>query len=150
MFEAINKCNSPGYSLTMSHPSFIHNTNKDSFHTAELNVKVLGYLDDTTWFSHDIESLNNMLAVADYFYNLANIKVNKDKTELITNIKSLIKQKTISITFGTPINVKILSLKESERILGVYINGNNSKQYTYNKITKMIQHIFLVQTMLSY
>jgi hypothetical protein len=43
----------------------------------ELRIKLLGYLDDTTWISDDFQNLSNHLKFADEFYDFANIKISK-------------------------------------------------------------------------
>ncbi|CAB4407051.1 unnamed protein product [Rhizophagus irregularis] len=71
-FEGINNTNYGGYTMTATMPKNIYDP-LDS-HTLTVNTKLLGYLDDTTWFSNSLDNLIAHLEIADDFYNLANIK----------------------------------------------------------------------------
>src|SRR4051794_15955621 len=112
----------------------------DNQHQCTISTKIAGYLNDTTWFANNLTDLSNNLAIADDFYRLANIKINKLKTKILTNIKSLLLLKTISLNFGQDlIDILITSKAQSERILGIYINMKNSKRFTINKLKCMIK-----------
>lgn len=107
----------------------------ESHHMININTKLLGYLDDTTWFSSSLQHLVDHLKIADEFYNFANIKINKEKTKLLTNDKDLLTLDHLSLPFcSDDVEVKIIKKNQSERILGVYINMDNSPTFTYNKI----------------
>jgi hypothetical protein len=62
-----------------------------------LNLSVNGYLDDTTWFASSLEQLNEKLILVNKFYNLADIKINKHKYKLLTNVKNQPQETSISI-----------------------------------------------------
>lgn len=65
-----------------------------------LDHKLRGYLDDTTWITDNLNNLEHNLAIADDFYQFANIKINKKKTTLLTtNNRSVASQKTLPIQF---------------------------------------------------
>src|SRR5437016_5534403 len=88
MFEAINRSQNKGYEISLSLPKKINDPVNEHI-TYDFNFKLSGYIDDTTWFDKDIPNLSSSLNIADDFYNLARVKVNKDKTILLTNDKSL-------------------------------------------------------------
>src|SRR5207244_13493933 len=75
-----------------------------------------------------------------------NIRINKDKTVLITNDKNLQDQE-IDLQFGHDrIKVHSVSKMSNERILGIYINSDNNKKFTINKISRCINYtIFLIK-----
>ncbi|GES86389.1 ribonuclease H-like domain-containing protein [Rhizophagus clarus] len=52
-------------------------------------LSVQGYLDDTTWVAPSLPALNRLLSMAEDFYKIANIKINKDKYRILTNNTSL-------------------------------------------------------------
>ncbi|EXX73494.1 hypothetical protein GLOIN_2v708233 [Rhizophagus irregularis DAOM 181602=DAOM 197198] len=54
-------------------------------HTLTVNTKLLGYLDDTTWFSNSLDNLTAHLEIADDFYNLANTKLLTNDKQLLTH-----------------------------------------------------------------
>uniref|UniRef100_U9UQ68 Reverse transcriptase domain-containing protein n=1 Tax=Rhizophagus irregularis (strain DAOM 181602 / DAOM 197198 / MUCL 43194) TaxID=747089 RepID=U9UQ68_RHIID len=76
---------------------------KNDLHEKLIEIKLLGYLDDTTWFATNLKDLQNNLAIADDFYALANIKINKDKTKILTNDFKINKKQHILIKFGNDI-----------------------------------------------
>ncbi|CAB5205382.1 unnamed protein product [Rhizophagus irregularis] len=90
MFAKINSSHHSGYHLKASLPMNIHRL--DDHHEENIEVKLIGYLDDTTWFSDTLDNLVENLKIADDFYSLANIKINKEKTKLLTNDENLLKQ----------------------------------------------------------
>ncbi|GET02155.1 RNA-directed DNA polymerase from mobile element jockey-like [Rhizophagus clarus] len=55
----------------------------------EYTLSVQGYLDDTTWVAPSLSALNRLLSMAEDFYKIANIKINKDKYRILTNNASL-------------------------------------------------------------
>ncbi|PKK62778.1 hypothetical protein RhiirC2_786296 [Rhizophagus irregularis] len=139
MFTAVNQSPYSGYDLYASIPKNIFQ--KDNLHEISINVKLLGYLDDTTWFAKNFEDLQQNLAIADDFYALANIKINKDKTKILTNNKAMYNNKTISLKFGEDIvDIKVVPPNDNERILGIYINTNNKFKFTINKINRMLKY----------
>ncbi|CAB5184954.1 unnamed protein product [Rhizophagus irregularis] len=142
MFAAINQSPYRGYNLQASLPQNIFR--KEDLHEEKLELKLIGYLIDTTWFASNIKDLEANLAIADDFYSLANIKINKDKTKLLTNDMDLQKQpdKRCPFKFSNDIiNIEIVPKHNNEHILGIYINVNNSPFFTYNKIKKMLHYI---------
>ncbi|UZO03375.1 uncharacterized protein OCT59_023782 [Rhizophagus irregularis] len=119
MFAAINDSLYDGYKLHATLPMNIYR--KDDYHEEKLELKLIGYLDDTTWFANKIDDLVANLAIADDFYSLANIKINKEKTKLLTNDKTLLAKddKHIPFYFGNDlINIEIVPKNSNERILG--------------------------------
>ena len=89
MFEAVNRSPYPGISYTTTLPIHIPNDDSDDVYKATIEQKVQGYLDDTTWVSENIDSLQQNLTIADEFYKLANIKINKTKTLILSNDKKI-------------------------------------------------------------
>lgn len=103
----------------------------------EYNLNVIGYLDDTTWFSRDIKTLENNLNIANEFYQMANIVINVDKYEIISNNSNL---PAITMMINqVPLTIPVFSSKKlSSQILGLYINGHNSVKPTMDKIRNHI------------
>jgi hypothetical protein len=141
LFQAINETNFGGLTLSTSIPKNINNRNHD-FHSITLNFKLLGYLDDTTWISDNLQNLSNHLKIEDKFYEFANIKINKTKTKLITNNRNLLTQTSTPFQFGNEqINVTITPKSKGERILGVYFNPLNNNNFTINKIKRILHNL---------
>ena len=139
MFEAINRSQNKGYEILIRLPKKI-NDSVNEYITYDFDFKLSGYMDDTTWFDKDINNLSSSLNIADDFYNLAKVKINKDKTILLTNDKSL-QNSTIPLSFGSDIiDVKTVGSSQNERILGIYINMNNDTKFTIAKISRCINY----------
>ncbi|GET61314.1 hypothetical protein GLOIN_2v1771287 [Rhizophagus irregularis DAOM 181602=DAOM 197198] len=73
------------------------------------NTSVVGYLDDTSWYAPSLEKLK----LANEFYELANITINHDKYEILTNDKKRCnKEITLQVTH-----------QKSIKVTTVYINA---------------------------
>jgi hypothetical protein len=140
MFEAINNELNLGVMLSASLPKSICNNNW--LHTVKINLNVLGYLDDTTWFANSLEKLEKQLKIADDFYQLANIFINKTKTKLLTNNSDILNNNTYPLQYGnTPIQITVIPKNQHERILGIYISINNNHKFTFDKILQMTLYL---------
>ncbi|CAG8727435.1 5164_t:CDS:2 [Rhizophagus irregularis] len=85
-------------------------------HSYELSL--VGYLDDTTWFSPSLEKLELKLDIAHSFYDMAKIKVNIDKYKILTNQKLTDNIRNIQLTInGRQTEVEIVPKYKGTRIL---------------------------------
>ncbi len=64
-------------------------------------IAALGFMDDANWISSSLEDLEEILNVADDFYNLTQVAINKEKSKLITNTTT--NTDLIPIRFGSNI-----------------------------------------------
>ncbi|CAB4425398.1 unnamed protein product [Rhizophagus irregularis] len=81
------------------------------------------YMDDTTLLAKDQCQLETMLDIANEFYNLNDIKINKDK-------------------FGSEyINIKPKEPNESIRILGVWFNVNDDKKFVLSQAKSEVKKV---------
>ena len=97
-----------------------------------ITVGDLAFMDDTTWITETKESLEEILKIADDFYNLNNIKVNKEKSELLVNIpdEPYIYDHPITLKFGRErIRITPKKHKESARILDVWVNLDGDRKF---------------------
>src|SRR3954469_13905568 len=135
----INQMKQCGY--TMEH-KWKQDVNKDEQSSLEVKITSQAYMDDTTWINHKQQQLKSILMVADDFYTLNNIQVNKTKSVLITNaIKDGF---PVTFQFGTDsIVIKPCKPNESTRMLGVWINIKLKHQFVKvqvkDEITKACQ-----------
>ncbi len=67
----------------------------------KVECNLLGYLDDTTWIASFKEELEHMLSEADSYYTFMNIKVNKQKSILMTNNTSHMINNQITLQFDS-------------------------------------------------
>ncbi|CAB4441047.1 unnamed protein product [Rhizophagus irregularis] len=87
----------------------------------EFNFPGLSYMDDTNFIAENKADLEKILAIADSFYNINDIKINKDKSELLWRAKKgQNMSETVEIKFGNKdLIIKPADKKGSIRILGV-------------------------------
>jgi ribonuclease HI len=93
-------------------------------------VGSLAFMDDTTWIAETKDSLESMLAIADDFYALTSIKVNKEKSELLVHVPGQPTPDVIHLKFGsTTVDIRPAEYSESVRILGVWMNLKGQRQF---------------------
>src|ERR1043165_8652096 len=92
----------------------IHNVNPIEKTLISVEQDIMGYLDDTTMIASSKQDLEQMLTIADSFYKLNNIKINKMKSILITN-SSLIIDNKVSVIYGPD----LLSIINDELVIRI-------------------------------
>ena len=95
-------------------------------------ISDLVFMNDTTWITETKDSLEIILEIVNNFYGLNNIKVNKNKSELLVNVPEdkKVNKQTILLTFRSEqIQIKSKLYNELARILGIWINLNSNKQF---------------------
>ncbi len=63
----------------------MNNVSQGTVSQLQEQIATLGFMDDANWISSTIEDLEEILAVADDFYNLTRAAINKEKSKLIMN-----------------------------------------------------------------
>ena len=105
-----------GYKLSHSYKQNLYDNNHT---TLQVHNSTLAFMDDTTWLTTSQNNLESILAIADDFYTLNNIQVNKTKSELIVNIPGELTPDEVTLSFGSdPIIIKPAHKQESVRTLG--------------------------------
>jgi hypothetical protein len=92
---------------------------------SSINISNSAYMDDTQWITNSQKKLEIILTIADAFYSLNNIKVNKEKSELIVRTPDSKNglcpdhiNKQIKLKFGkSDIDIKVKGIHDSMRIL---------------------------------
>src|SRR5215213_437953 len=130
-----------GYNLTHHYRQNIYSTQEEYL---SMCVGDLAFMDDTTWITETKDSLETILEIADDFYILNNIKVNKDKSELLVHDPkdAQLNKNPITLNFGNDqIIITPKLYNESARILGVWVNLDGNKKYViqqmYDEVTKL-------------
>ncbi|GBC05594.1 hypothetical protein RclHR1_06300003 [Rhizophagus clarus] len=143
LFEAINNTTIGGIDLQAEHLRNIYDSSStENSHKLQLNCKLQGYLDDTTWLNNSLHHLEEYLRIVDEFYDFSNIKINKSKCHILTNDKELVKKGTTNIQFGsTNIAVDVVGKNDNLRILGAYFNAFNNHNKLYHKIINTTNHM---------
>ncbi|CAB5382454.1 unnamed protein product [Rhizophagus irregularis] len=103
------------------------------------------YMDDTGFITNNKNNLERILKIADSFYKLNDIKINKQKSELLLR-KNISKKKPlddiVKIKFGEDIiEVKPTHRNRSSRFLGVWINAFNNNSHVIQQIKDEISAI---------
>ncbi len=78
-------------------------------------------MDDANWISSSLDDLEDILEIADDFYTLTWVAINKEKSKLLTNTTSNVE--LIPIRFGHKV-IPISPSFDAIRFLGVMININ--------------------------
>ncbi|GBB86484.1 hypothetical protein RclHR1_12910004 [Rhizophagus clarus] len=119
-----------GYTISAPSISLNNNPCDDSNQVEEdsLTISSIAFIDDTQWLAPDKSNLESILKIADSFYRLTDIQVNKEKSSLLLRKKRFDKSKLrphnpIQLDFGfDTITITPTSPFESTRILGVYFD----------------------------
>jgi len=69
--------------------------------TNSIKISTLAYMDDTLWIAKSNDDLTEIMKIADSFYDLNFIKVNWDKSVLLTNKERLCQPITLPSINGT-------------------------------------------------
>jgi hypothetical protein len=102
----------------------------------------MAYMDDTNFLTNSKEELEEILRVADEFYNLNDIQINKDKSELLLRSSSYCYEESrkIQIQFGNHMmNILPTPKDNSIRILGVWFNAFNKREFVLNQCINEIK-----------
>ena len=87
----------------------------EQYNTLQVNINALAYMNDTTWIANSKSSLENTLKIADEFFQVNSILVNKDKSELliINPTDKKMYKKEMQLYFGENIiNIKPLDYQQ--------------------------------------
>src|SRR6266540_490798 len=74
-----------GYTITHK---WMSNVSQGLQQQLQEQIAALSFMDDANWISSSLEDLEDILEVADDFYNLTRAAINKDKSKLLTNTTS--------------------------------------------------------------
>ncbi|GBB86125.1 hypothetical protein RclHR1_12590006 [Rhizophagus clarus] len=114
-----------------------HVFHPESDSSQQFRFTVTAYLDDTSWITNNLEQLNKKLTIANSFYKIADIQVNLDKYRIITNVPN-INSITLSID-DQLISLPVTKRIQSERLLGIQINGFNNHASVIKKLKAMVR-----------
>jgi hypothetical protein len=104
----------------------------------------MAYMDDTNLFSNNQQELEEILQIADDFYNLNDIQINKDKSELLLRKSnhSFNYSEKIKIKFGHQfVNITPTPKNSSIRVLGVWFNAFNKRDFIIKQAQDEIRNL---------
>ena len=91
-------------------------------------------MDDITWIASSKEELKHILSETDSYYTFMNIKVNKQKSILMTNNTSHITNNHTTLKFGSEhITLPNTSKDQSIRFLDVWFSLQGSQDFNVHK-----------------
>ncbi len=117
------------------------NVSKGTKQQLQEQIAALGFMDDANWISSTLEDLEDILAVADDYYNLTRAAINKEKFKLITNTTTA--PDLIPIKFESTI-ISIQPSFEAVRFLGVKINIHLNHNLVKKELWAYIWHFINV------
>ncbi len=100
----------------------------------KVECNLLGYLDDTTWIASFKEELEHMLSEAYSYSTFINIKVNKQKSILMTNNTNYMINNQTILKFGSEhITLSNTPKDQSIQFLGVWFSLQGSRNFNIYK-----------------
>jgi Reverse transcriptase (RNA-dependent DNA polymerase). len=96
-------------------------------------VSTLTFMDDSTLISQNVEGLEQMLGIANEFYNLNNTQANPYKYVLITNALKTPTPVTFNLA-DSSFTVTSLPPTQSFRFLGVWFSFSKSPRFVHDQI----------------
>src|SRR3990170_3349861 len=115
------------------------NKNKTDITSLSLSFSCMAFMDDTVWIAHTKSELEAILKIADSFYILNDIKINKDKSILLTNKPKPIDEGSdyCTLSFGVEtIKIKPTPKNISVRYLGVWYNMQQDKSFVIEQVRR--------------
>jgi exonuclease III/ribonuclease HI len=114
----------------------------DELSSLSVRLTSQAYMDDTTWIECNKENLEISLAIADEFYALNNIQVNKSKSVLLTSVDTHDESfgtTIVTLRFGSDsISIEPLKYNESTRVLGVWFNLSFKRDFVKSQVSDII------------
>ncbi|RHZ74336.1 hypothetical protein Glove_226g47 [Diversispora epigaea] len=107
-----------------------------------LEVAVAAYVDDTNWFAPDRSSMEQILNIADEFYTMNDIAINKTKSYLIA-INTNKNHRELGVTMGEEV---LLPVEKDYpiRSLGVYVTESGSKKFQQERMKKLTDYMTFI------
>ena len=118
-----------GYNLRHNYKQNLYS---DQIIQIEQHLSVSAFMDDTSWITESKQSLEAILFIADGFYQLNNIMINKQKSELLVKIpkNKNIYNNEVDLNFGNEqIKIQPKKYSESIRILGIWMNLGKKRNF---------------------
>jgi hypothetical protein len=113
--------------------------------TNSIKISTLAYMDDTLWITKSQKDLTDIMKIANSFYDLNFIKVNWDKSVLLTNKDTLCQSISLpSINGGITIHPRLTN--ESIKYLGVWISLGSNKAFINKSLANKIKSAVAVMT----
>jgi len=102
-------------------------------------MSVVAYVDDTNWIATSRSQMNNILKIANEFYTMNDIMINKSKSYLIA-INACEEERTQGVLMGND----TLFLVEKDfpvRSLGIYVTETGSKKFQRDRLKKSTDYM---------
>ncbi|CAG8636596.1 17484_t:CDS:2, partial [Rhizophagus irregularis] len=109
----------------------------------QIRFPACGYMDDTSFLTNNKLDMERILKIADSFYMLNDIKINKKKSALLIRFKEKKRlNNEINLQFGNKeIGIQPVQHNGSERFLGVWINMYNKNKHIQQQVKNEVMSI---------
>ncbi|RHZ72733.1 hypothetical protein Glove_239g8 [Diversispora epigaea] len=125
-----------GYTMKEKWISNLHSQSKKRL---SVHASVAAYVDDTNWIAPNKRNMEEILTIANEFYQMNDITINKSKSYLIAiNVNSQTKLEGLLMGDETLYPV---AKDYPVRSLGVYITENGSKQFQKDRLKKLTNYM---------
>jgi hypothetical protein len=139
LLARINRDKEAGYKMEQIEPrNYLHRP----FQTCQ-QIGGMAYADNMTWISNSRDNIQRTLDIANEFYALNNITINRDKSELIVINSSQPSSTTNYVTIGkNNAVVHANDTRSPSRYLGIYLTARSGNNHTYKIMEQEMQQIY--------
>ncbi|RHZ79396.1 hypothetical protein Glove_147g63 [Diversispora epigaea] len=125
-----------GYTMKEKWISNLHSQSKKRL---SVQASVAAYVDDTNWIVPNKQNMEEILTIANEFYQMNDIIINKSKSYLIAiNVNSQTKLEGLLMGDETLYPV---AKNYSVRSLGIYVTENGFKQFQKDRLKKLTNYM---------
>jgi hypothetical protein len=125
-----------GYEISTAWPNLAGDSEREEL---KYQVAAVAYADDTTFIASSKQNLQLIINKAQEFYNLNDIEINPKKSELLV-INRVEKNDDFWVELGHRKEVvKAKKIKETVRLLGVWIGGGIQKRKCRNRLQQEVR-----------
>ncbi|RHZ78707.1 hypothetical protein Glove_157g58 [Diversispora epigaea] len=118
---------------------WISNLHLQSKRRLSVQISVAAYVNNTNWITPNKQNMKEILTIANKFYQINDITINKSKLYLIAiNVNSQTKLEGLLMGNETLYPV---AKNYSVRSLGVYVTENGSKQFQKDRLKKLTNYM---------
>ena len=139
--EIKNKHQKDGYIM---HKKWLNNITDNTNSIFTYTTNYLAFIDDTAWIANSETSVQNIIETVYSFFDIVDIEINLDKTEIIRISKKNQTYKSELILQNNKGQIKILALHQSARYLGVWIRSDGKSNTVINMIENELKLIYQI------
>src|SRR5215216_7272725 len=112
--------------------------NKSYQRSLQVTIPAVAYMDDTIWTANSYDQMNNILNIAQSFYNLNSMKVNFDKSCIIMDNDSNVPITFQNVSDNSIFTCSVIPNYESMRYLRIWISTKYNKNFIKKQLSSEI------------